>query len=172
MAVDLMLSRRALIGGAAAALAAAPLRALASPGTQAPRKNPLAHLELPALDGGHRSLDAYRGHPVLLNIWATWCPPCRSETPRLEATWRAYHSRGLVVVGIEQQDSHEAVRAFVAQFGVTYPVLLDTAGKYGAAAGFGLPTSAFLDRRGEIVGVYEGAMSDADIKNGLRRILV
>jgi len=166
-----MLSRRQFIHGAAAGLVAAPLPALAARGTHAAHPNPLANLQLAALGGGHRSLAAYRGRPVLLNIWATWCPPCRSETPRLEATWRAYRAHGLVVVGIEQEDPVTAVRAFVSQFGVTYPILLDTSGKYGAAAGFALPTSAFLDRRGNIVGVFEGAMSEADIRKGLRSIL-
>ncbi len=76
-----------------------------------------------------------------------------------------------MVVGIEQHDPVTAVRAFVSQFGVTYPILLDSNGQYGTAAGFGLPTSAFLDRRGNIVGVSEGAMGDADIRYGSRSIL-
>jgi cytochrome c biogenesis protein CcmG, thiol:disulfide interchange protein DsbE len=165
-----MLSRRQLIQGAAAAVAASPLPAAAQH-AQGPRPNPLAHVELPTLGGGRSSLASYRGHPVLLNIWAAWCPPCRHETPRLEATWRAHRGRGLVVVGIEQEDPLAAVRAFVFQYGVTYPILLDAAGKFGAAAGFGLPTSVFLNRQGDIVGVFEGEMRDSDIRDALRRIL-
>lgn len=162
---------RVLAGLATLMTAAVALPAGAAQQTRSPRPNPLADVELATLDGHRGSLAAYRGSPVLLNIWATWCPPCRAETPRLEATWRAYRARGLVVVGIEQEDPVAAVRAFVAQFGVTYPILLDSAGKYGAAAAFGLPTSAFLDHHGNIVGVFSGAMSEADIRNGLRSIL-
>lgn len=166
-----MVSRRTFIAAAAATAAASPGIARAAAAPHAPRPNPLENVRLVALDGTHRSLADYRGHPVLLNIWATWCPPCRAETPRLEEAWRAYRSRGLVVVGIEQQDAPATVRDFVARFGVTYPVLLDEEGKYGAAAGFGLPTSAFLDRGGNIAGVFEGGMSDVDISKGLRTIL-
>lgn len=63
------------------------------------------------------------------------------------------------------------MRAFVSQYGVTYPILLDAAGNFGAAAGFGLPTSAFLNRHGDIVGVFEGEMRDSDVRDALRRIL-
>ncbi len=68
-------------------------------------------------------LDSFRGHPVVLNFWASWCPPCRAETPLLQAAYLRYRDRGVVFIGIDSQtDTWKASRVFLTQHGVTYPV--------------------------------------------------
>jgi len=118
------------------------------------------------------SLSDYQGKVVLINFWATWCPPCRAEIPDLEAAYREHQDDDFVVLGISIEDPPEAVRAFVDEYGVTYPVLLDSEGKmvsiYRAA---GLPTSVFVDPRGVIRVRHVGYLSDAQMDQYLQSLL-
>jgi peroxiredoxin len=107
--------------------------------------------ELPGLDGTSHRLSDYRGHPVWINFWASWCPPCRTEMPRIEGLYREHEQDGLVVLGVAVHDSDPAIRAFVAEVGATYPILLDPDGRVAAAYGaVALPVSFWLDRDGII----------------------
>jgi len=107
--------------------------------------------KLKGLDGKAHDLSDYRGKPAWINFWASWCPPCREEMPRIEGLYRQHESEGLVVLGVATSDSDAAIRGFVGEVGVTYPILLDpdgqVAGTYGAVA---LPVSFWLDRDGII----------------------
>ena len=116
-------------------------------GTQAPP------LRLPALAGGEVALDSYRGRMVLVNFWATWCPPCVEEMPSLERLHRALAGEGLVVLGVSVDDDGAALEAFVRRAGVTFPILRDP-GARGPAAAWrttGWPETFVLDRSGRIV---------------------
>ena len=98
------------------------------------------------------SLAAYRGKPVVINIFASWCLPCKDEAPVLEETWRKHRADGLVVLGIDAQDFRGDGRRFVKRFGLTYPVAYDgkgsTVGRYGLT---GFPETYFVGRDGRIV---------------------
>lgn len=101
------------------------------------------------------SLDQFRGHPIVLNFWASWCPPCRAEMPALEAAYRKYRDRGVVVIGIDgATDTWPASRMFFEGRGVTYPMGRDERGqvaeRYHVAA---LPTTFFIRPDGRIAGV-------------------
>jgi cytochrome c biogenesis protein CcmG, thiol:disulfide interchange protein DsbE len=99
--------------------------------------------------------EQFRGHPIVLNFWASWCPPCRAEMPALEAAYRKYQTRGVVVVGIDgATDTWQASRTFLAARGVTYPVARDEHGRVAQAYHVtGLPTTFFIRADGHVAGV-------------------
>ena len=121
-------------------------------------------LELKDLSGRVHRLADYRGKVVLINFWATWCPPCRTEMPDIQAAAQA-HPDGLVVLAINNAEDAETVKRFAQQFNLTFPILLDSDGsvarKYGVQ---GLPTSFFIDRAGIVRAANMGAMSRAYIE--------
>lgn len=119
---------------------------------------------LRALDGSATELTEYRGQYVLLNFWASWCGPCRAETPALQAFFEN-RSPGLVVVGVNQQETAETARAFTEQFDVTYPIVLDADGQVSGAyrVSTGLPVSFLIDPEGVIQRVHLGALTDSDL---------
>ncbi|MFZ5918725.1 MAG: TlpA family protein disulfide reductase [Chloroflexota bacterium] len=110
------------------------------------------------LDGNPISLSDFRTKIVLINFWATWCPPCRAELPAIEAAYRA--ADDLVVLAVNFQEPPEDVRSFVASQELTFPVLLDDSGSvaltYRSRA---LPVSYFVDAQGIITAVHVGQMS-------------
>lgn len=108
-----------------------------------------------AYRGAPISLDRFRGHPIVLNFWASWCPPCREEMPALEAAYRKYEAQGVVVIGIDgATDTWAASRTFLTARRVTYPVARDDRGQvaqaYHVAA---LPTTFFIRADGRVAGV-------------------
>jgi peroxiredoxin len=128
---------------------APPARVGTDPGALAPSFTAAGYAGTPI------SLDRFRGHAIVLNFWASWCPPCREEMPALEAAYKKYASRGVVVIGIDgATDTWGASRAFLAARGVTYPVGRDERGQvaqtYHVAA---LPTTFFIRADGRVAGV-------------------
>ncbi len=116
------------------------------------------------IDGSITTLADLRGRYVLVNFWASWCPPCRGETPDLQAFHEA-RAPGLVVVGVNQQESLQTASAFVQQFEVTYPVVLDVDGQVSDAyhVGTGLPISFVVDPEGVIQRVLFGRITREDL---------
>ena len=118
-------------------------------------QGPAADFSLQALDGRRVSLADYRGQPVLINFWATYCAPCRREMPLLQRM-AAQHPR-LVVLLIDERDSQPSASAFLSELQITSTVLFDGAGKVGDAYGIsGLPTTFFIRPDGGIEGRYIG----------------
>ena len=108
------------------------------------------------------ALTDFRGKWVLLNFWASWCPPCRDETPDLQSFFEHNANEGLVVLGVNQQEKADAANTFLREFGVTYPVVLDTDGEVSETYGVGrgLPISFLIAPSGVIEKVYFGRLSD------------
>ena len=128
--------------------------------------HPAPEIVLTSTDGQEIRLSDLRGKPVLLNFWATWCPPCRAETPDLQATHREIGDK-LTIIGVNMtsQDGGD-VEGFLREFGVTYPVLLDPDGTAAKAYNIlGLPTSVFIDRNGIVQEVFTGAVNKAYIES-------
>ena len=127
--------------------------------------NLAADFTLDTIDGQEVSLSDYRGNVVMINFWATWCPPCRAEIPDFEAAYQARQDDGFVVLGVNVEEPREAVAPFAQAIGMSYPVLLDRRGQvmkmYRAP---GLPISLILDRDGVIqvrhVGFLTGKQLD------------
>ena len=120
---------------------------------------PAASYSLKRLDGVNDALANYRGHVVLVNLWASWCEPCRSETPALEQLFEQERSRGLVVLGINQGEDSKTAAEFARAMGVKYPVLLDQDQQYGRAySGLGLPTTIIVDKDGKIAWGHDGEL--------------
>lgn len=139
----------------------------------APRKGFLApDFTLTTLDGDTVRLSDLQGKPVLINFWASWCGPCRAEMPHIQAAYEGHADDGLVVLGVDQSESPPAVARFVEEFGLTFPVPMDSDGKVSAAyQARALPTSFFVDADGVIRETFTGPMSAGLIESLLERIL-
>lgn len=108
---------------------------------------------VPDLAGQAVRLSAYRGQVVLVNLWATWCPPCREEMPSMEKLHETLKDRGFVLLAVSQDEGGiEGVRQFVEQMKLTFRVLVDPDGEVGRKFGvWGYPESFLVDRDGRIV---------------------
>jgi len=116
---------------------------------------------LPALTGPPVALAGLRGHPVVLNFWASWCVPCREEAPLLEQVWQTYHGRGLIVLGVDTQDLEAPARAFLERYAITYPNGRDPDGRVSRVFGTtGVPETFFISADGRIVGRFPGEQVD------------
>jgi cytochrome c biogenesis protein CcmG/thiol:disulfide interchange protein DsbE len=118
--------------------------------------------ELPALVGeGEGSIADYRGRWVLVNLWASWCVPCRQEAPDLERFWRRFRERGLTVLGIDVQDNSADAVAFVREFGLTYPQLRSVGDERSEAFGStGVPENFLVDPRGRLALIWRGPVDE------------
>jgi len=130
---------------------------------------------LDLLGGGQVRLADLRGKVVMVNFWATWCPPCRAEMPAIEKIYRAYKDLGLEVLAVNttDQDSESAAADFIEEFGLTFPVPLDRTGAVSASYILrGLPSTYFIDRKGVIRAVVVGGpMSEALIQSKVEELL-
>jgi peroxiredoxin len=136
--------------------------------TVAKQHRPAPDFTLPLIDGGQLRLSSYRGKVVLLDFWATWCVPCREETPHFVEMQQKYGSQGLQIIGVSMDDSPDPVRTFYQQFHMNYPVVMGTAEVGGAYGGvLGLPIAFVIDREGRIyakhIGATDAAVFDRDI---------
>jgi len=113
---------------------------------------------LPDFSGRPINLQQYAGDIILLNFFATWCPPCQVEAPQLEdSIWQVYQNEGVTVLGVDFQESATTVSQFMQQNNLTYPVILDTSGSVFSAHGFTiLPSNVLIGRNGKVVWVEEG----------------
>jgi cytochrome c biogenesis protein CcmG/thiol:disulfide interchange protein DsbE len=106
------------------------------------------------------SLERYRGRIVVMNLWASWCPPCRAEMPDLQHLADAYAGRGLRIVGVNEGESPERARAFAHSLGIRFPIWIDGTQRYGRTyAALGLPTTVILDGRGIVVRGFDGPLT-------------
>lgn len=115
---------------------------------------------LQEVGGRATSLRDFRGHLVVLNLWASWCPPCRAELPDLERLYDALRAQNLIVIGVNEGESRERAQAFARALRIHFPVLLDEDQSYGRVyAALGLPTTIIVDARGTIVRGFDGALT-------------
>lgn len=113
------------------------------------------------VNGKPTGLSDFRGKTVVMNFWATWCPPCRKEFPELVKLHDRNVDRGLVVLGVDLQESPDIVRNFLNEFGANYPVVIDTKGDVASQYRLlGLPTTYFIDGEGVIRAQHVGLLTE------------
>ena len=125
--------------------------------------------EVETFDGETLKLSDLNGKVVVLNFWASWCPPCRWEMPFFETMWQEYRDQGVVFVGIAMSDTLENVKAFAEEASVTYPVALDTTTEIARAYEvLSLPTTYFIGKDGNIERKLTSAANEGLLKVFLR----
>ena len=133
---------------------------------------PAPDWQLAGFDGKPIKLSDFKGKVVVLNFWATWCPPCRKEIPTLVALQKDYSAQGVVVVGVSlDQGGSAVVQSFASKMAIEYPIAIgneELAAAYGVQA---IPTTFIIDRAGNVIGEHQGdtgrAALEADIKASL-----
>lgn len=144
-----------------------------SPSGVTPKPGELAPaFALDKLEGGSLALADLRGSPLMINFWATWCPPCRGEMPDLDALQRQHRDAGLVVLAVNLQEDAPTVRRYADTLGLTLPIVLDRNGRvadrYNLTA---LPTTYFVDREGVVRDLNIGALTAKGLRTKVAKIL-
>lgn len=118
---------------------------------------------------GELRLSSLRSKAIVLNVWASWCIPCKEEAPFLEQVWRSNRDRGVVVVGLDAKDFRADARRFADRFGLTFPLVYDGPGDvidgYGVT---GFPETFVIDREGQVVRAFVGAVNGKEEQTELR----
>lgn len=136
----------------------------------AAHRPPAPDLTGPTLDGGQFRLSDYRGKVVVLNVWASWCAPCRAEAPVLQSAWSAYvdDSAPVQFVGLDTRDAQAAAQAFIDRYGITYPSVIDTDGQLQLLFADTLPPQAIpstliIDQQGRVAARILGSVTEATL---------
>lgn len=142
----------------------------------APRQGFLApDFSLQDLNGQQFTLSELRGQTILVNLWATWCPPCKAEMPGMQAIYETYQEQGFLILAVNAtfQDSAAAAAAFAEEYQLTFPILLDSSGEVSRVYQMrALPTSFFIDHEGVIQEVVVGGpMSSALLQVRVEQLL-
>lgn len=142
--------------------------------------DPVQDFSLRDLEGREVGFADIRGQAVVLNFWATWCPPCRREMPALDAVYEAYRGDGVVIVGVDVGERPAVVQRYIAETPVHYPIWVDapagesadrTAELHRRFGGVGLPTTVFISRDGVVRKIRVGELSRAVIENEVEALL-
>ncbi len=138
----------------------------------APVNYPAPKIELTDLQSNQVSLEDYRGKVVMINNWATWCPPCRAEMPELEAYYRAHQHENFVLIGVNSGDKQADVANFTAQYGLTFPMWLDYNSETLAAfKTMALPSSFVIDPTGTVRLAWSGGIDAATLEEYVTPLL-
>jgi cytochrome c biogenesis protein CcmG, thiol:disulfide interchange protein DsbE len=134
---------------------------------------PAPAFALQTFAGDGFALEAQRGKVVVVNFWASWCyPACYEEAPVLERGWRTWRDRGVVVVGVDMQDTADKAQKFIGDFGLTFANAADATGRVAIDYGvYGVPETFFIDRQGRIRAKHVGAVTDDVFTGHVQRLL-
>jgi peroxiredoxin len=132
---------------------------------------PAPRVELPGLRGGRVRLAELRGRSVVLNFWASWCPPCLAEMPEFQRVHRRLGER-VAFLGVNQRDQAQAAEELARSMGVTYPLAVDTAGRsFDAFGGLGMPTTVLIGADGTVADIFAGQLDEPLLRERIRRYL-
>lgn len=140
------------------------------------QRQPAPEFSGPLLDGGEFNLADARGDIVVLNVWGSWCPPCRKEAPALQAVYEDLADQGVRFVGINTRDNETDAQAYEEDFGITYPSVVDTDGRLMLAfrdtlPPNAIPTTLVIDREGRMAARVLGAITETSLRDLLADIL-
>ena len=145
-----------------------------SDGVEEPgKRKPMPQFSYPTLAGEQWSLQENKGRIVLVNFWATWCGPCREETPALVRVYKRYRDKGFEIAGVSMdEDPAKVAPGFAKLYKVDYPILVPPITSALAQAIENLPTSFLVDRSGRIARTWVGAVREQDITGAVEKLLV
>lgn len=137
---------------------------------------------LTTFDGQELRLSELRGKPVIINFWASWCVPCRTEAPLLERMWREYRERGIILLGVDYVDTEDAAKQFIQEYGMTYPNGPDLGTRISQAYRLtGVPETYFITRDGKMLAGIDangrayanwiGPISEDGLRERIERLL-
>lgn len=130
------------------------------------------NFSLNSLEGTEYELDKLKGKGVLVNFWGTWCKPCKEEMPYMEELYHEYQDQGFEILAVNVSETEVAVKGFVNEYGLTFPVLIDTRSDVLDAFQVSpLPTSFFIDSKGKIVSIKTGTMTKKMIEDEIKKII-
>jgi len=136
------------------------------------RGEPAADFTIERFDGGIFQLNNYKGRPILINFFASWCVSCGSETPVLEKIHTEYSKKGVVFVGVAINDTETKARKFIEKFKLTYATGLDKTGEIQEAYRlYGMPTTLFVDKKGIINYLHLGGVTEDLLRHELDKLL-
>jgi cytochrome c biogenesis protein CcmG/thiol:disulfide interchange protein DsbE len=127
---------------------------------------------LTGFDGQSVTLSELHGQVVVVNFWASWCPPCREEAAYLERTWRAYRDRGVVFIGVDWVDTEKEALAYIDEFDITYLNGPDIGTRIAQVYRIqGVPETFFVDKAGRLRGVHIGPLYPSELDNRIEELL-
>lgn len=126
--------------------------------------SPISNFSLVDLNGATHQMADLKGRVVLINAWATWCPPCRAEMPALQEFYQAYQNQGFSLLAVNAGEDAATADAFIQQMGFSFPVLLDPGTNVLVGLGIdAFPTSILIDRDGTVATIHVGYYDPADV---------
>lgn len=133
---------------------------------------PAPDFTLQGFDGNTVTLNNLRGQVVVINFWASWCPPCREEAAYLERTWRKYKDQGVVFIGVDYVDTEKAALAYIEEFDITYINGPDIGTRISDAYNIqGVPETFFIAKNGEVRGIRIGPIYPPDLDEKIEELL-
>jgi len=136
------------------------------------KKELASNFSLELMDGKRFNLNDYKGKPILINFFASWCLPCREEMPVIEKIVQEYQPKGVIFLGIAVDDTEKKMKEFIARYGVTFPVGLDKTAEIQKSFGlYGIPTTYFIDKNGVINYFHSGTVTEELLQHELNKLL-
>jgi len=134
--------------------------------------SPAPKVDLTAFDGSPMSLADQRGRVVVINFFASWCPPCREEAADIQQTWSDYQDQGVQFYGIAHKDAASPAQAFLDEFGITYPSAIDPGSRVARAYGItGVPETFIIDQQGRLVRHFPGPVTREQLSQELEKLV-
>lgn len=144
----------------------------ATAGIGIPNGSPAPDFELKTVEGKSYKLSDLKGKAVMINFFATWCPPCRAEMPTIQDVYKQYESQGFIVLVVDLNEADVAIKSFRDKLGLTFPIVVDKDDKVSRLYDIvPLPTSYFVDKKGIVQAKWTGEIRKEQLKSIVKKLL-